>query len=335
MQCFSPLIAFKTKDGGLTFAPSLGKGEFQQFKLGAESMVLPCGQCLGCRLKRSQEWATRVVHEAQMHDDQNAFITLTYQEAPDGLVKQHFTAFMKKLRKSVYPKKIRFFMCGEYGKVYPNNDYSSPPLPHPFSDGREALGRPHYHAIIFGHDFGMNDPQKKGLEVHSVKRGHTLYRCEKLEKLWKHGFVTVGTVTHESAAYVARYCVKKINGEAASEYYIRVNEQGIPHKVIPEYINMSRRPGIGETWFQKYQPGEFGDVFPRDELEVTGGKRVPVPKYYVNLYKERYPEAFERVQERRIVKAKKKLQENLPDRLRSRRLVTEAKVSKLKRGLSE
>ena len=146
-------------------------------------MVLPCGQCLGCRLKRSQEWATRVVHEAQMHDDQNAFITLTYQEAPDGLVKQHFTAFMKKLRKTVYPKKIRFFMCGEYGKVYPNNDYSSPsPPPSVLGMVGRTLGRPHYHAIIFGHDFGMNDPEKKGLEVHSVKRGHTLYRCEKFRK---------------------------------------------------------------------------------------------------------------------------------------------------------
>ena len=196
-------------------------------------------------------------------------------------------------------------MCGEYGKVYPNNDYSSPPLPHPFSDGREALGRPHYHAIIFGHDFGMNDPEKKGLEVHSVKRGHTLYRCEKLRKTNGNTVSSQSEpLTHESAAYVARYCVKKINGEAADEYYIRVNEQGIPHKVIPEYINMSRRPGIGETWFKKYHE----DVFPYDELVVTGGKRVPVPKYYFNLYKKLKPEEIELVQARRIAKAKKKLQ---------------------------
>jgi hypothetical protein len=43
---------------------------------------LPCGQCIGCRLQRSREWAARCVFEASRHE-KNSFITLTY--APECL----------------------------------------------------------------------------------------------------------------------------------------------------------------------------------------------------------------------------------------------------------
>lgn len=266
-----------------------------------------------------------------MHE-QNAFITLTYAEEPEhrGLDKEHFKKFMKRLRKALAPKKIRFFMCGEYGKVYQDNDYGSPPLPHPLQDGREALGRPHYHAIIFGHDFGLSHPEKEGLEIHSVSKAIYLYKCPSLERIWGHGFVTVGEVTRESAAYTARYVVKKINGGDAEDYYKRVGRSGELIKVEPEYITMSLKPGIGATWFDKYT----GDVFPRDELIVSGGRRVAVPKYYSNLYKAKEPEEFELVQARRKAAARKKQSESLPERLKAKRVVLEAKVSRLKRGLS-
>lgn len=266
-----------------------------------------------------------------MHEE-NSFLTLTYEEEPEhkGLEKKHFQYFMKRLRKVLAPKKIRFFMCGEYGKVYQDNDYSSPPLAHPFADGREALGRPHYHALIFGHDFGLSKAEKPGLEIHSVNKGIYLYKCPDLERIWGHGFVTVGEVTRESAAYVARYVVKKINGGEADNYYKRIDDNGKTRKVIPEYITMSLKPGIGQEWFDKYHR----DVFPYDELVVTGGKKVPVPKYYLNRYKKLFPEEFELVQARRIAKARKNSSENTPWRLKPKQTITEAKVSKLKRGLS-
>ena len=75
-------------------------------------------------------------------------------------------------------------MCGEYG---------------------DKLGRPHYHAIIFGVTF----VDKK---LWSIRRGNNLYRSATLEKLWPYGFSSIGTVNFETAAYVARYVTKKITG---------------------------------------------------------------------------------------------------------------------------
>ena len=92
---------------------------------------------------------------------------------------------MKKLRKALGKngKRIRFFHCGEYG---------------------ESTSRPHYHAIIFGYDF----PDKK--KWRTTDRGDILYRSPLLETLWDKGSSEIGSVTFESAAYVARYSLKKI-----------------------------------------------------------------------------------------------------------------------------
>jgi hypothetical protein len=127
MACTRPLNAYQMPSGKIFFTPSRG----------AKFIQLPCGQCIGCRLAHSRDWATRCVHEAHMHDH-NCFITLTYspENLPEGgtLVRKHFTDFMKRLRKAlaVDDISIRFFGCGEYGS---------------------KLERPHYHAIIFGYDF--------------------------------------------------------------------------------------------------------------------------------------------------------------------------------------
>lgn len=129
-------------------------------------------------------WAVRIVHEAQMWP-QNSFITLTYrpEDLPQGgsLNVEHYQLFMKKLRARNTGHKIRFFHCGEYG---------------------EKLSRPHYHAILFNYDF----PDKK---VFSEKNGNTIYTSELLEDIWGKGFCTIGDVTFQSAAYVARYVMKK------------------------------------------------------------------------------------------------------------------------------
>ena len=109
MPCYSPLKGFKSKEsGGIVFKRSKEAGE---------AMEVACGSCLGCRLDRSRMWATRIVHEASLHDDQhgNSFITLTYDDdhLPDdeGLKKSDFQRFMKRLRKAM-PQRIRYLMCG-------------------------------------------------------------------------------------------------------------------------------------------------------------------------------------------------------------------------------
>ncbi|MEO5355656.1 MAG: hypothetical protein H7835_21005, partial [Magnetococcus sp. XQGC-1] len=89
------------------------------------------GQCVGCRLERSRQWAIRVMHEASQHEH-NCFITLTYNDdnlpANGSLNYRHFQNFMKRLRKYYVEFTVRFYMCGEYG---------------------ENFARPHYHACIF------------------------------------------------------------------------------------------------------------------------------------------------------------------------------------------
>ncbi len=242
-----------------------------------ESFELPCGQCVGCRLERSRQWAMRCVHEASLHEE-NCFLTLTYDDehlpvrikslgpkarVQNSLILSDYQDFMKRLRKK-YGSGIRFFHCGEYG---------------------DALGRPHYHAVIFNHDF----PDKV---LHRVTpQGHRLYTSESLEKLWPNGFALIGDVTFESAAYVARYVMKKVTGEPAAAHY-----QGRK----PEYTTMSRRPGIGRGWYDKYK----AEVYPFDEI-IVNSKPVRPPRFYDNLLDKEDPDLLQSLKERRKQKAVK------------------------------
>lgn len=177
-----------------------------------------------------------------MHD-QNCFLTLTYspENLPEGgtLVPSHFQKFLKRLRKSIYPRRISYFHCGEYG---------------------DDLGRPHYHALIFGYDFPDKKFHKKS------KSGHSTFSSEILDRLWGLGHCNIGDLNFETAAYTARYCVKKITGDAAEAHY-----QG-KH---PEYATMSTKPAIGKRWLDKY----IGQVYRRDRIVVNGVEQLP-PRYY-------------------------------------------------------
>ena len=229
-------------------------------------ITIPCGYCRWCRLEKSREWAIRCVHEAQMHEH-NSYITLTYSNdylpAGNTLVKAHFQKFMKRLRKR-YNGGIRYFHCGEYG---------------------ERNNRPHYHAILFGIRFSDLEPWKKN------KRGEMLYTSRILEQTWGHGFCSVGEVTFDSAAYVARYIMKKVVGENAGEHY---------GGRLPEYVTMSKHPGIAADWFEKYAD----DVYPSDFITVGGVKMRP-PKYYDRQLERNNPIAFREIKRRRTLAAKK------------------------------
>jgi hypothetical protein len=225
----------------------------------AKGFNLPCGQCIGCRLKYSQEWAVRLMHENQMHEE-SCFITLTMndeylnnRENPHSLDKSEFQKFMKRLRKR-YGKKIRYFHCGEYG---------------------EKNYRPHYHAIIFGMDF-------KDKELFQTRDEIRLYVSESLSELWPYGWSTIGEVTFESCAYVARYVTKKITGKDAEKHYMRwdpLTGEGTP--IEAEYATMSRKPGIGKSWLDKYK----NDVYPHDYVVIKKHQIRP-PRYYDKLLSE-------------------------------------------------
>lgn len=248
-----------------------------------------------------------------MHGD-NSFITLTYADPGNySLNYKDFQKFMKRLRKKT-GKTIRFYMCGEYGK---NQEDVKAGMRHP------SLGRQHFHAILFGKDFH----DRQWLNVSDS--GEDLFRSAELEELWPHGFSVVQDFNFETAAYVARYVIKKIKGDAAEEYYIKtcpytMNE--IP--VTPEFTKMSTRPGIGATWFQKYHK----DVFPSDELLVetkSGIRRVPVPTYYTRLLKTMDEKLHDEIKERRINGAKKHAENNTYERLRDREYIQMQKLNRL------
>ena len=271
-----------------------------------QSLQLPCGQCVGCRLERSRQWAIRCMHEAQLHEH-NCFITLTYNDdnlpSDKSLHYEHFQKFLKRFRKAISPSKIRFYMAGEYG---------------------ENFGRPHFHACIFGYDF----PDKKLLK--RTSSGSNLYRSKILEDLWTFGYSSIGDVNFESAAYVARYIMKKQTGKDASSYYERVdNETGEIIDMKPEFNKMSLKPGIGADWYKRFKT----DVYPNDYV-ILRGKKVKPPKFYDKLHAKGNPYEWDEIQYVRESNAKLHFEDNTPERLLVKETVTKAKLRKLKRTLT-
>lgn len=263
MPCYHPMPAVRMSDGSVKFV--------SRNKAGVEgTLELPCGQCIGCRLERSRQWAMRCLHEASLYD-RNAFITLTYDDAhlpPGGsLSYPDFQRFMKRLRRRI-GSKVRFYAGGEYGE--------------------QGTIRPHFHACLFGYDF----PDKVFFKRSSS--GDKLYTSKLLEFLWPFGISSVGDVTFQSAAYIARYCVAKRTGDAAKSWYACdefIDENGeVRDSVTPEFNRMSLKPGIGSRWLDKFQT----DVYPRDYVVVNGVKVKP-PKYYDVLFERENPGTFSEI----------------------------------------
>lgn len=295
MPCYHPLSAFRSQDRSIVF---------KEPRNSLESLRLPCGQCVGCRLERSRQWAIRCVHEASLYQD-NCFITLTFSQehlpANMSLDVSYFQKFMKRLRKR-YGSGVRFYHCGEYG---------------------ERFGRPHYHACLFNFDF----PDKYFWR--RSKEGHPIFRSPSLEALWPFGLSEVGTVTFQSAAYVARYIMKKVNGRDADDHYSFVDPTtGEIFSRKPEYTTMSRRPGIGKGWFDKFS----SDVYPSDVV-IMNGKRMRPPRYYDTLFELESPFDMESVKFDRHVSGQKHVDNNSPERLAVREQVQLARLEKLPRSL--
>lgn len=251
------------------------------------------------------------MHEASMYD-KNCFITLTYNDEniPDReeLKYKHFQQFIRKLRKET-SQKIRFYMCGEYG----------------------SLGeRPHYHACLFGYDF--NDK----IEFKKTKSGSIIYTSKTLENLWSVGrgkkkkslgFSTVGQVTFESAAYVARYIMKKRLGRGYDLEYID-KETGEVSEKQKEFSRMSLKPGIGFEWYKKYKR----DVFPHDICIVRGRECKP-PKYYFGKLKETDPDEYDTICGIRERRAHRNRSDNTKERLIAKEKVLIAKQNLFQREI--
>jgi len=282
MPCYFPLHGYATIGGQITFKRS--EAFFPD-----QPMQLPCGRCIGCKLQKSKDWALRCYHEAQLNDTglNNCYITLTYRDAdlPENgcLKKSDFQKFIKRLRNNT-KQKIRYFMCGEYG---------------------DKTNRPHYHALLFGYKF----PDAK---FWTERKGNRIYKSEILETTWKHGHTELSGVTYKSAAYVARYILKKQNSCDATQdrYCIYDKETGEVTLRPFEYVAMSLKPGIGFDFYHKY-PDSF---FPQDEARLPDGGTTPVPKYYRTLLERSNPKLAEQLRKARIAKLTSD-PNNTPERL--------------------
>lgn len=293
MPCYHPLraVVTGTSENGKKRVTILKKNDPELNISGVEYLSIPCGKCIGCRLDYSRSWADRCMLEAMYHE-RNSFITLTYNDnyLPDPnliydketgevinispinpLVKKDFQKFMKRLREHFEEERIRFFACGEYGSL--NN-------------------RPHYHAILFGEDFS-DDRQRfrKNFD------GSTLYISDTLDALWPFGFSTIGDLSWNSAAYVARYCIKKRKGKDA-DIYEKLNYP-------PEFTLMSRKPGIGRQYYEDnkdkiYKNEEIFLALPDRSLKLMPSR------YYDNLYDIDNPDRMEYIRNDRKFRAEQR-----------------------------
>lgn len=266
--------------------------------------LIPCKHCWACQLKYSAEWATRLTWEAQRYEHK-FYITLTYNEEhlpiyeqmkyidKDGdvtiyendgtwtgcLQPKDTKKFINTLRK-FYERRgltdIKYFYCGEYGEQ----------------------GRPHYHMILLGAPLDIN--QFYDFHVDPVhKKLH--WKSKEIDKWWGKGFADVAEVEWNSCAYVARYCMKKINTENDTRYYA---EQG----KYKEFIRMSRRPGIGMRYYDenKEKIYKYDEVIQRTiKGNVSSFKP---PKAFDKKFKEEFPEQWESIKASREAAAERNRQ---------------------------
>lgn len=296
MPCYHPLLAWKTANGEVVFV------ERQRHDT-VKELSLPCGRCIGCKLERSRQWAMRCMHEASLHK-QNCFITLTYrdEDLPDRSQLEYapFQRFMKRLRKAYAPDHVGFYMCGEYGS---------------------HTWRPHFHACLFNCDF----PDKRLISSSDQIK---LYTSPTLERLWPYGLSSIGALTFESAAYVARYCVQKRTGSISQFWYARTDAKG-PYLLNPEFNHMSLKPGIGRDFANKW----FKDIYTFDQVIVNGHACAP-PKYYDKILKRIDVERFEEIAYERELDARGRYLDNTPERLAVKEEVAQARNALKNRSLN-
>lgn len=254
MACTKPLRAWCSTKGGITFK--------RQEAYVDRPLEIACKQCMGCRVDTAREWATRCLHEAQTEQELgngSSFLTLTYSEEhlPKdwGLHVSDLQDFFKRLRKCLKGKRISYYAVGEYG---------------------ERTLRPHWHVLLFGEDFAA-DRIPIGMNEHGDRK----YISPWLQRAWGKGQTELGAISSASATYVTKYVTVRKTGKEAERAYSRSAGEK-RWRVRAEFAVMSKRPGIGKRWFDRWN----SDVYPADSLRDGAGRRQRTPRYYDRLLEE-------------------------------------------------
>lgn len=251
MSCISPIAAWQLAERSAT-----GKNiiSFKPRGTILKTLALPCGKCINCRLEFARGWAVRCLHESKMHSA-NMFLTLTYDNdhlpSSGSLEPDEFQKFMKRLYIYFYRRfgiKIRYYGAGEYG---------------------DMTNRPHYHVLVFG-------ARMPDCKFYSEDENGILYTSETLDKIWGKGGCKIGEVNYKTAAYVARYVVKKVDGKKKDDgHYLSIDMDGVLTERHPEFSRMSRRPGIGYPYYEKY-----GHELRTWDNIIVDGRPAPSIRYY-------------------------------------------------------
>lgn len=310
MSCTKPLDGYRVKGGSVTIVK---RGDRPPRDATTRVPIpIPCAKCIGCKMEYARQWGIRCLHEAKMWPH-NSYVTLTYADEflpPGGSVcLRDVQLFMKRLRRArgAGPSNpIRYFLGAEYGEIN---------------------GRPHYHCLLFNCGFG--DLKYLG----SNARGEPLYTSGELSSLWSAdgktmGHCSIGAVTYDSAVYCAKYALKKVTGAPAQEHYCVYDENGECYDRAPEFAIMSRRPGIGGSYCDKYA----SEIVAHDNV-VINGKTVRPPRYYENRVSKLEEERMQVHRRRNKSVAVKNWRDNTPERLGVKERLMEIGAEKKERKL--
>ena len=310
MPCYHPKIRVentskweKALDGhryhpATIYTPSqFGELEKVKSNINYNYQIIPCGNCIGCRLEYSREWANRGYLESKLYDkNSNWFVTITYDDehlqkkeeiqTSDGFTYYHdenngtlvpgdLTQFIKNIRqimKRDYNQDgIRFMACGEYGS-------------------EEYTERPHYHIIFFNLNLPLEDLYNPRI-LGSYNEKNVYYQSHIIERAWNKGISNVSNATWNTIAYTARYITKKINGELSEHAYAEKGQD-------KEFFRVSRKPGIGEGYFKEH----WKEIYKNDEITIHNKKGVvkcKPPKYFDKLLEKEHPKLYKEIKEKR------------------------------------
>lgn len=338
MSCYKPLIRLynpndKEQSGRVytlaRFSQLSGKQlKYEDLMYNPKIMLIPCGQCIGCRIRQREDWTTRIELEARNYSKEEVwFITLTYdddhvpgmivktgeimrkvqytwkpgEKRPDSvqiLLYEDIQKFLKRLRKA-YRGKLRYFVAGEYG---------------------EQTARPHYHMILYGW---------KPTDLENLYKIHHngYYNSKWLADLWGMGQIQIAQAVPETYRYVAGYVTKKmyeIDGKKANSYY----ETG----QTKPFACMSLKPGLGDRYYQEHK----AEIWRQGYIQCTNGKQAQIPRYYEKQMEKENPERLWRIKQNRQKNAIEQKRLQLEDQDYKSVLETKERVTKKqtkKRGI--
>lgn len=196
-----------------------------------------------CRVKRRQLWSHRILLEQAKHEF-SSFVTLTYSDEnlpPGGsLLVKDAQDWLKRLRRSVEPLKIRYFLVGEYG---------------------DETQRPHYHAALFGLPGCVF-----GYRIRALRTRCKCPSCDRIRSTWSKGGTDCAFLEPESAQYIAGYTTKKMTNKHDPYVIEWLNGRA------PEFARMSLKPGIGAAAME-----DVADLLTSDSgiIALENGNDVP------------------------------------------------------------